>query len=73
MPSYAVVGASRGIGLEYVRQLASRSDAVVFAVVRSPETSTHLKDVAAGFKNIHIIAGDVTDHSTLEASPDFIV
>ncbi|PIL26448.1 hypothetical protein GSI_12206 [Ganoderma sinense ZZ0214-1] len=66
MPSYAVVGASRGIGLEYVRQLAGRPDAVVFAVVRNPESSTHLKDVAANLKNVHIVAGDVADYNTLE-------
>ncbi|PIL30292.1 hypothetical protein GSI_07473 [Ganoderma sinense ZZ0214-1] len=59
MPSYTVVGASRGIGLEYVSQLASRSDAMVFAIVRNPEGSTHLKDVAMSSKNIHIIPGDV--------------
>nr|VWO96601.1 Isoepoxydon dehydrogenase patN (IDH) (EC (Patulin biosynthesis cluster protein N) [Ganoderma boninense] len=66
MPSYAVIGASRGIGLEYVRQLASRSDAVVFAIVRNPEGSTHLKAVAASLQNVHILAGDVVDYSTLE-------
>ncbi|PIL33320.1 hypothetical protein GSI_04771 [Ganoderma sinense ZZ0214-1] len=66
MPSYAVVGASRGIGLEYVRQLASRPDAVVFAIVRNPERSSHLKAVAASLQNVHIIAGDVADYSTLE-------
>ncbi|PIL30305.1 hypothetical protein GSI_07488 [Ganoderma sinense ZZ0214-1] len=67
MPSYAVIGASRGIGLEYVRQLASRSDMVVFAVVRNPEGSTHLNAVAASFKNIHIILEDVVDYNSLES------
>ncbi|PIL26447.1 hypothetical protein GSI_12205 [Ganoderma sinense ZZ0214-1] len=68
MPSYAVVGASRGIGLEFVYQLACRSDTVVFAIARNPEGSTHLKTAVATFKNVHIISGDVADHSTLEAS-----
>ncbi|KAM5539651.1 hypothetical protein V8D89_006760 [Ganoderma adspersum] len=68
MPSYAVIGASRGIGLEYVRQLAGRSDTVVFAVVRNPAGSTHLKALAAGLKNVHIIAGDVVDYSSLESA-----
>ncbi|KAI1795287.1 NAD(P)-binding protein [Ganoderma leucocontextum] len=66
MPSYVVVGASRGIGLEYVRQLASRSDAIIFAIVRDPAGSTHLKAAAASLKNIHIIGGDVTKYSALE-------
>ncbi|PIL30240.1 hypothetical protein GSI_07418 [Ganoderma sinense ZZ0214-1] len=66
MPSYAVIGASRGIGIEYVRQMASRSDTVVFAVVRNPERSTHLNTSAAGLKNVHIIPGDVVDYNSLE-------
>ncbi|KAM5539647.1 hypothetical protein V8D89_006756 [Ganoderma adspersum] len=66
MPFYAVVGASRGIGLEYVRQLASRSDTVVFAIVRNPAGSTHLQAAATSLKNVHIIAGDVANYSTLE-------
>ncbi|PIL30285.1 hypothetical protein GSI_07465 [Ganoderma sinense ZZ0214-1] len=66
MPSYAVIGASRGIGLEYVRQLASRSDTVVFAVVRNPAGSTHLNAAAAGLKNVHIVPGDVVDYDSLE-------
>ncbi|PIL30295.1 hypothetical protein GSI_07476 [Ganoderma sinense ZZ0214-1] len=66
MPSYAIIGASRGIGLEYVRQLASRYDTVVFAVVRNPAGSTHLNALAAGFKKVHIVPGDVVDYTSLE-------
>ncbi|PIL30283.1 hypothetical protein GSI_07463 [Ganoderma sinense ZZ0214-1] len=64
MPSYAVIGASRGIGLEF----ASRSETVIFAVVRNPEGSTHLRDVAASFTNVHVISGDVVDYSSLECA-----
>ncbi|KAM5539607.1 hypothetical protein V8D89_006716 [Ganoderma adspersum] len=67
MPSYyAVVGASRGIGLQYIHQLASRPDAVVFAIVRNPEGSIHLQAAAASLKNVHIISGEVADYITLE-------
>ncbi|TBU24022.1 NAD(P)-binding protein [Dichomitus squalens] len=66
MPSYLIVGASRGIGLEYVLQLAKRPDAVVIALVRNPAKSTHLNSAIAGLKNVHVVAGDVTDYRTLE-------
>ncbi|KAH9916607.1 NAD-P-binding protein [Epithele typhae] len=68
MPSYAIIGASRGIGLEYVRQLVTRPGDVVFAVVRSAATSTHLQAVASAFANVHILEGEVTDYASLQAS-----
>ncbi|KAI0674068.1 NAD-P-binding protein [Trametes maxima] len=63
--SYAIVGASRGIGLEYVRQLAARKDSVVFAIVRNKRNSTFLADLAANLKNVHVIEGDVGDHRSI--------
>ncbi|KAM5539650.1 hypothetical protein V8D89_006759 [Ganoderma adspersum] len=68
MPSYVVVGASRGIGLEYIRQLASRPDAIVFAIVRNPAGSTHLHAAITSLENVHILAGDVADYATLECA-----
>ncbi|RDX43158.1 NAD(P)-binding protein [Lentinus brumalis] len=61
MPSYAVIGASRGIGLEFVRQLAARPDTVVFAVVRNASKSTYLQAVAKDAKNIHKAAERVSE------------
>ncbi|TFK84095.1 NAD-P-binding protein [Polyporus arcularius HHB13444] len=66
MTSYAIVGASRGIGLEYVRQLAGRPDSTVFAIVRNAAKSTHLQAATKGLKNVHILEAEVTDYSTLE-------
>ncbi|KAI0747070.1 NAD-P-binding protein [Daedaleopsis nitida] len=66
MTIYAVVGASRGIGLEYVRQLAGRSNSTVFAIVRNARTSTHLNAATSGLKNVHVIEADVGDYSTLQ-------
>ncbi|RPD72780.1 NAD(P)-binding protein [Lentinus tigrinus ALCF2SS1-7] len=59
MPSYAVIGASRGIGLAYVRQLATRPDTTVFAIVRNASASTHLTKATAGLKNVHRAAKQV--------------
>ncbi|KAI0351045.1 NAD-P-binding protein [Trametes cingulata] len=69
---YAVVGASRGIGLEFVRQLAARKDAVVFAVVRSKQNSTHLAAAVANLDNVHIIEGDVVDPKSISRAAEQI-
>ncbi|KAH9916582.1 NAD-P-binding protein [Epithele typhae] len=69
MVSYAIVGASRGIGLEYVRQLAARPDAVVFPVVRNAANSRYLQEAVAGLSNVHILEAEVTDYPSLQASP----
>ncbi|KAI0357008.1 NAD-P-binding protein [Trametes cingulata] len=72
MPSYAVIGASRGIGLEFVRQLASRTDTQVFAVVRDTN-SPHIQSAAAvGHENVHIIQGDIADHRSLSRAAEAV-
>ncbi|KIW11792.1 hypothetical protein PV08_09064 [Exophiala spinifera] len=44
--TWVVVGASRGIGLEFVRQLLDEGNQVI-AAVRNPETASHLWQLAA--------------------------
>ncbi|KAI0742349.1 hypothetical protein C8Q80DRAFT_1122666 [Daedaleopsis nitida] len=51
MTSYAIIGASRAIGLAYVRLLVARPDTTVFAVVRNARTSVHLNAAISGLKN----------------------
>ncbi|TFK84088.1 NAD-P-binding protein [Polyporus arcularius HHB13444] len=70
MPSYAVIGASRGIGLEYVRQLAAKPDTIVFAVVRNASKSTHLQAVVKDAKNIHVVEADVADYPSLQRAAE---
>ncbi|KAI0696857.1 NAD-P-binding protein [Cerioporus squamosus] len=66
MTSYAVIGASRGIGLEYVRQLAAKPGSTVFAVVRSAAKSTHLQATVKSLKNVHVLEADVADYASME-------
>ncbi|KAI9061881.1 NAD(P)-binding protein [Trametes sanguinea] len=65
MSSYVVVGASRGIGLEYVRQLAEKQDALVFAIVRNT-SSPYLQHILAEHSNLHVIQADVMDPHAVE-------
>ncbi|KAI0646061.1 NAD-P-binding protein [Trametes meyenii] len=63
--TYAIIGASRGIGLEFVRQLMKRANTTVFAVVRSKQGSTHLAAAIANASNVHVVEADVADAKSL--------
>ncbi|KAI0739471.1 NAD(P)-binding protein [Daedaleopsis nitida] len=64
MPSYVVTGASRGIGLEFVRQLSQEKANVVFGAVRNPSTATKLFELQKTAPNVHIIKADLADPSS---------
>ncbi|KAI5480679.1 short-chain dehydrogenases/reductase [Pseudohyphozyma bogoriensis] len=68
MPSYAIFGASRGIGLELVKQLSDESSNTVFAIVRNPDGSTHLKAFLESSQrtNVHVITGDADSLPSIE-------
>jgi len=70
MPSYAVIGGSRGIGLETVRQLAAVGHNTVFVTVRNIATSTHLATFLSesGATNVHVLQADSTDHRAMKAA-----
>jgi NAD(P)-dependent dehydrogenase (short-subunit alcohol dehydrogenase family) len=62
-----VTGANRGIGLELVRQLAARGDAV-HAAAREPAAADELRALAAGADGrIEVHAVDVTDDASVRA------
>jgi len=70
MPSYAVTGTSRGLGLEFVKQLSQDPSNTVFAIVRNPDSAANLKQLAAqrSSNNIHIVKADITDPQSLVAA-----
>jgi NAD(P)-dependent dehydrogenase (short-subunit alcohol dehydrogenase family) len=65
MPTYFLTGANRGIGLEFVRQLASKPSNTIIAGVRN--LSADLSDLKAldSNNNIHIIECDVSSLDSL--------
>ncbi|KAM0265653.1 hypothetical protein ACHAQJ_000087 [Trichoderma viride] len=67
MPSYAITGASKGLGRELVRQLAQSPSNTVLAIVRSPD-SPALNELAKSHPNIHIVTGNVTDPQSILAA-----
>ncbi|KAI0714477.1 hypothetical protein C8Q72DRAFT_195121 [Fomitopsis betulina] len=72
MPTYTVVGGSRGVGLEIVRQLAANPDNRVFATARNVEKSVHLVRVAqeASANNVVLLQADVVDHQSLKTAAE---
>ncbi|KAJ5833246.1 hypothetical protein N7474_001557 [Penicillium riverlandense] len=69
MPSYAITGASRGIGWEFLRQLSSDSNNIVIGLVRNkPPTEEKMKQELPERTNIHIVQADITDYAALKAA-----
>jgi NAD(P)-dependent dehydrogenase (short-subunit alcohol dehydrogenase family) len=67
-----VQGASRGIGLEFARQLAAREDvARVFASCRDPDAASSLQDLVAT-AGVHAIAMDIEDESSVRSAAELV-
>ncbi|MCJ1301240.1 hypothetical protein MMC08_004039 [Hypocenomyce scalaris] len=66
MPTWVIVGASRGIGLEFVRQLLARGDRVI-ATVRNPAKASQLWALAgeAGRGACSLLECDVTAETSI--------
>lgn len=63
-----ITGASRGIGLELVRQHVRRGDRVV-ATCRAPEAAAELRAVAAAHPGqVHLARLDVADAASIDAA-----
>ncbi|KAI8983840.1 4-dihydrotrisporin dehydrogenase [Pilobolus umbonatus] len=68
--TYVITGASRGIGLEFAKQLSARGD-IVIACVRNPDTATLLKPLVNN-KKVHIVELDVNKEPTIKAAAEEI-
>ena len=64
-----VFSCSRGLGLEFVRQLVARGNNIIFATCRNVEAADKLAELhrsPEGQKNIHIIRLDVANESSID-------
>lgn len=66
METWLVTGANRGIGLEYVRQLAAAGAAVI-GTARDPAGATALAAVAAAHPQVRIEPLDLEDRASITA------
>ncbi|EXJ69285.1 uncharacterized protein A1O5_07321 [Cladophialophora psammophila CBS 110553] len=66
MVSWAITGATRGIGLGFVDNLSVNPKNQVFAIIRSRGTAGPLEELAAKRKNIHIVVTDISDPRKLD-------
>ena len=65
MANYFITGTNRGLGLEFVSQLAKRGE-TVFATCRDLENASQLVDLSNNYKNVHLIEMDVAENSSME-------
>ncbi|KAI0409254.1 hypothetical protein F4802DRAFT_615719 [Xylaria palmicola] len=67
MPSYVIVGVSKGLGFEFLRQISSNEKNTVVGLVRDkPATDKKIKEELGFRANIHIIHGDLNNYESLQ-------
>lgn len=62
--TYVVTGASRGLGLEFVNQLAAKGN-TVFACARNPDNSDRLQKLVDN-KNVFAVKLDTTNVESIK-------
>jgi NAD(P)-dependent dehydrogenase (short-subunit alcohol dehydrogenase family) len=67
--TYVITGASRGLGLEFVKQLSS-TDSTIFALARNPSGAKDLQELVKQNKNIHTFRLDATDEASIKAAAE---
>ncbi|KAF2470636.1 NAD(P)-binding protein [Lindgomyces ingoldianus] len=67
MPSYVIIGASRGIGYQYLQTLSRNPSNIIIGTARTP-SSVQAKVTADALPNVHILQGDLTDAASLSAA-----
>ncbi|KDQ20848.1 hypothetical protein BOTBODRAFT_101020 [Botryobasidium botryosum FD-172 SS1] len=72
MPSYAITGANRGLGLELVRQLSVISENIVFALVRNVEASKESLAPYVERGNVHVFKLDLESPASIRAAVEDI-
>ncbi|KAL7948100.1 NAD(P)-binding protein [Trichoderma barbatum] len=72
MSSWVIVGAARGIGFGYVKELSLDPNNTVVALIRSQATAGPLNELAAARKNIHVIETDISSLARLKETADSI-
>ncbi|KAL4861782.1 hypothetical protein BDV12DRAFT_207768 [Aspergillus spectabilis] len=69
MPSYAITGASRGIGWEFLLQISADPNNTVIGMVRNKAASEkRASEEIPSRKNVHIIQGDLDDYASLQSA-----
>ena len=64
MSVYVVTGASRGLGLEFIKQLSAKGS-TVFACARNPDQAEELKKLVDN-KKVYSIKLDTTNEQSLK-------
>lgn len=68
--NYIVTGASRGLGLEFVKQFAAKGETVT-ATAHNPTKSSELSQLADN-KNVFAVKMDVNDKNSIKATAEEI-
>lgn len=72
-PNFKFDSTSRGIGLEFVRQLAASPQNLVIASCRNPDAATDLKAIVSEAKGtVHVVPLDVSDLESVKGVEKYV-